>query len=280
MHLNGSIGRGSTGVDLNAIPVSAIERIEVLRDGAAAQYGSDAIAGVINIVLKGGVVAARRDVEVRPVEGIVRRQPLHAERAELHARGATSTSRTAGCSTSAARGGSPLGKGSVTVAAEYRHHNRTNRASFDPRDQIVAGDAGNNAVVAAESPLGRSRHARRDDVRQRQRAAEQRGDALPLRVRRLQPPRGQQRRLLPPRARRAQLAADLSARLPAGDRADRRRRVGHGRRPRRRQQVDLRRERRVRPQQLRLHDRRHAERVARPERAAEQDASSTPARSC
>ena len=54
VHLNGSIGRGSTGVDLNAIPVSAIEQIEVLRDGAAAQYGSDAIAGVINIVLKGG----------------------------------------------------------------------------------------------------------------------------------------------------------------------------------------------------------------------------------
>ena len=54
VHLNGSIGRGSTGVDLNAIPVSAIERIEVLRDGAAAQYGSDAIAGVINIVTKSG----------------------------------------------------------------------------------------------------------------------------------------------------------------------------------------------------------------------------------
>ena len=55
VHLNGSIGRGSTGVDLNAIPLSAIDHIEVLRDGAAAQYGSDAIAGVINIVLKGGV---------------------------------------------------------------------------------------------------------------------------------------------------------------------------------------------------------------------------------
>ena len=38
VHLNGSIGRGSTGVDLNAIPVSAIDHIEVLRDGAAAQY--------------------------------------------------------------------------------------------------------------------------------------------------------------------------------------------------------------------------------------------------
>jgi len=51
--LNNSIGRGATGVDLNAIPASAIERIEVLRDGAAAQYGSDAIAGVINVILKG-----------------------------------------------------------------------------------------------------------------------------------------------------------------------------------------------------------------------------------
>ena len=63
VHLNGSIGRGSTGVDLNAIPVSAIDHIEVLRDGAAAQYGSDAIAGVINIVLKGGTSRAERHVQ-------------------------------------------------------------------------------------------------------------------------------------------------------------------------------------------------------------------------
>jgi iron complex outermembrane receptor protein len=48
----GTRGRGNSGTDLNAIPVSAIKRIEVLRDGASAQYGSDAIAGVINIVLK------------------------------------------------------------------------------------------------------------------------------------------------------------------------------------------------------------------------------------
>ncbi|MFY0607180.1 MAG: TonB-dependent receptor [Cyclobacteriaceae bacterium] len=52
INVNGTFGRGSVGTDLNAIPVAAIKRIEVLRDGAAAQYGSDAIAGVINIVLK------------------------------------------------------------------------------------------------------------------------------------------------------------------------------------------------------------------------------------
>ena len=52
VNVNGTFGRGSVGTDLNAIPAASIARIEVLRDGAAAQYGSDAIAGVINIVLK------------------------------------------------------------------------------------------------------------------------------------------------------------------------------------------------------------------------------------
>lgn len=59
LNLNGSTGRGSAAVDLNAIPANAIKRIEVLRDGAAAQYGSDAIAGVINIVLKDVVEGSR-----------------------------------------------------------------------------------------------------------------------------------------------------------------------------------------------------------------------------
>jgi iron complex outermembrane receptor protein len=52
LNVNGTIGRGSVGTDLNAIPAVAIDRIEVLRDGASSQYGSDAIAGVINVVLK------------------------------------------------------------------------------------------------------------------------------------------------------------------------------------------------------------------------------------
>src|SRR5690606_38108511 len=55
INIFGSRGRGNTGTDLNAIPAAAIERIEILRDGASAQYGSDAIAGVINIVLKDDV---------------------------------------------------------------------------------------------------------------------------------------------------------------------------------------------------------------------------------
>lgn len=59
---NGVLGRGSQAVDLNTIPLAAIDHVEVLRDGASAQYGSDAIAGVINIVLKKG--AKGGEVEV------------------------------------------------------------------------------------------------------------------------------------------------------------------------------------------------------------------------
>lgn len=55
VNLYGSRGRGNTGTDLNAIPAASIERIEILRDGASAQYGSDAIAGVVNIILKQSV---------------------------------------------------------------------------------------------------------------------------------------------------------------------------------------------------------------------------------
>jgi iron complex outermembrane receptor protein len=52
VNVNGTFGRGNVGTDLNAIPATAISNIEVLRDGAAAQYGTDAIAGVINVKLR------------------------------------------------------------------------------------------------------------------------------------------------------------------------------------------------------------------------------------
>ncbi|CAA9307615.1 MAG: TonB-dependent receptor [uncultured Cytophagales bacterium] len=52
INVNGTVGRGSVGTDLNTIPTAAIERIEVLREGASSQYGSDAISGVVNVVLK------------------------------------------------------------------------------------------------------------------------------------------------------------------------------------------------------------------------------------
>jgi len=52
ININGTFGRGSVGTDMNAIPAASIKKIEILRDGAAAQYGSDAIVGIINIILK------------------------------------------------------------------------------------------------------------------------------------------------------------------------------------------------------------------------------------
>ena len=59
VNVNGTMGRGSVGTDLNAISIAGIERIELLRDGAAAQYGSDAIAGVINVQLNKSVKKGR-----------------------------------------------------------------------------------------------------------------------------------------------------------------------------------------------------------------------------
>ena len=52
LYVQTSPGQGETGVDISGIPIDAIERVEILRDGASAQYGSDAIAGVLNIILK------------------------------------------------------------------------------------------------------------------------------------------------------------------------------------------------------------------------------------
>ena len=69
VNYNSSVGRGSSPVDLNSIPMSAIDHIEVLRDGAAAQYGSAAIAGVINVILKHG--AARGNNSITASDGIM-----------------------------------------------------------------------------------------------------------------------------------------------------------------------------------------------------------------
>ena len=131
VHVNATVGRGSTGVDLNAIPVSAIERVEILRDGAAAQYGSDAIAGVMNIVLKSG------------------KSPL-----TLSAKaGAAITDQGVGDNVTdgelfdgSATYGWNLGSGWLSAAVEFRDRGRTNRAAPDLRDQIRTGDGGNNAV--------------------------------------------------------------------------------------------------------------------------------------
>jgi len=113
ININGSIGRGSSPVDLNAIPASAIQRIEVLRDGASAQYGSDAIAGVVNIVLKDYDGGASADV-----------------RYGEHEEGDGELTDVAGWV------GLPLGgDGYFTLSGEYRDRGFTNRSRADLRQQ-------------------------------------------------------------------------------------------------------------------------------------------------
>ncbi|HXI27510.1 MAG TPA: TonB-dependent receptor [Vicinamibacterales bacterium] len=146
VHVNNTIGRGSTGVDLNAIPVSAIDRIEILRDGAAAQYGSDAIAGVVNIVLKGGVTRPEVTSTLGLAAGSFAGNRCTAA-GQACVPGSEIGFADGGLFDAGGSWGIAAAGGSVTIASEYRSHNRTNRASFDPRDQIVAGDAGANAVA-------------------------------------------------------------------------------------------------------------------------------------
>lgn len=81
LNINGSVGRGTSAVDINLIPSIALERIEVLRDGAAAQYGSDAIAGVLNFQLRNAPEGGRITVNyglyntnvrrIREVTGVI-----------------------------------------------------------------------------------------------------------------------------------------------------------------------------------------------------------------
>jgi iron complex outermembrane recepter protein len=144
LNLNGSIGRGSTGVDMNTIPPLAIDRIEVLRDGAASQYGSDAIAGVINIQLKkreggraqvtyGKYITTLEDVaqvaSVAPTTG-ASDDPVITFTGEDRKR------RDGDTVTLAANFGVPVGDTAyVNITAEYKDRDFTNRSGPDLRRQ-------------------------------------------------------------------------------------------------------------------------------------------------
>jgi iron complex outermembrane receptor protein len=143
-------GAGSSGVDMNAFPASAIDRLEVLRDGAAAQYGSDAIAGVVNVVLKEGAFAPFFSVdlgEYMTSEDNPAALPTDGDRPSFPRDGRT-VDVNGGW-------GFPLGRGSLSLFAEYRDREPTNRAGPDSEpmfgddaDEVVNGDlvAKNNAI--------------------------------------------------------------------------------------------------------------------------------------
>jgi iron complex outermembrane recepter protein len=150
LNINGSVGRGSAAVDLNMIPAAAIERIEVLRDGAAAQYGSDAIAGVINIVLKstatgGGISTSYGQYmttldgvrEIRGLQTDSAGQPVIAPDGVYAMLPGDERSVTDGETWSVSGNwGLPLAdQGFINLTAEYRDRNPTNRTGPDPRRQ-------------------------------------------------------------------------------------------------------------------------------------------------
>jgi iron complex outermembrane receptor protein len=148
-------GAGSSGVDMNAFPASAIERLEVLRDGAAAQYGSDAIAGVVNVVLKEGAFAPFFSVdlgEYMTSEDNPAALPVDGDRPSFPRDGRTIDINGGW--------GIPLGNGSLSLFAEYRDRDPTNRAGPDASDmfgadadEVIDGD-----LVSKNNPIPMPNH--------------------------------------------------------------------------------------------------------------------------
>lgn len=157
INLNGSVGRGSTAVDLNTIPPLAIERIEVLRDGAASLYGSDAIAGVINVQLKksvGGRAQASFGKYVTELDDVAQVASVAATTGAgldptITYTGNDRKKRDGDTYTFASNIGLPVGdSGYLNVTAEYKDRSPTNRSGADPRRQYATtGDIRETSIT-------------------------------------------------------------------------------------------------------------------------------------
>jgi len=157
LNINGSVGRGTSAVDINLIPSIALSRVEVLRDGAAAQYGSDAIAGVINFQLRdkpeGGRITATYGQYETSLRGVPRvtglalgptGQPVLAADGTYVTTDSGKNRKASDGKTLTIAGvvGLPVGDGGyINFAGEYQDRGRTNRAGYDPRRQynLIAG---------------------------------------------------------------------------------------------------------------------------------------------
>lgn len=153
LNINGSVGRGTSAVDINLIPSIALERVEVLRDGAAAQYGSDAIAGVINFQLRDNndfsgratVTYGQYETRVKGIQEVTGLQ-LGANGQPATAPDGTYLVNTTGKDRRASDGetltiagtvGLPSGDdGYVNVSFEVQDRNPTNRTGYDRRRQF------------------------------------------------------------------------------------------------------------------------------------------------
>ncbi|SFR83689.1 TonB-dependent receptor plug domain-containing protein [Sphingomonas jatrophae] len=178
LNINGSVGRGAAAVDINLIPSIALSRVEVLRDGAAAQYGSDAIAGVINFQLSretGARITATYGQYESRVDGIeaftglqtnAAGQPVLTPDANRNGNGDVFATNTTGKDrkvsdgetlTVAATVGVPVfGEGNLNVSFEYQDRNPTNRTGYDPRRQYNRLASG--AVDPREFTINRLSH--------------------------------------------------------------------------------------------------------------------------
>ncbi|CAN5903028.1 TonB-dependent receptor [soil metagenome] len=158
VNVNGFVGRGSAPVDLNAIPSSMIDHIEILRDGAAAQYGSDAIAGVINVVLKSGssgesvTTVGEAFTTYNRADNLT---PYPIQAGEVSARDGKVFH------TALDYGWTGTQNSFLHLAGEFRNRGYTNRSLKDPRVQYAAGDPrGSNPALP--SPEGRVDHRQGD----------------------------------------------------------------------------------------------------------------------
>jgi len=168
LNINGTVGRGSAAVDLNLIPALAIGRVEILRDGAAAQYGSDAIAGVINIQIKNASHGGRASVTygeyVTTINNVANVTGLaldSAGRPMLDPRDPANRYLLANTSgdrhthdgatlTAGVNVGLPIGhKGFVNLTAEYHHRALTNRQGFDLRPNFTLPNPSGSAFTSA-----------------------------------------------------------------------------------------------------------------------------------
>ncbi|MGX7896385.1 TonB-dependent receptor plug domain-containing protein [Tsuneonella sp. HG222] len=153
LNMNGSVGRGSAAVDLNTIPPLAIERIEVLRDGASSQYGSDAIAGVINVQLRkstGARAQATYGKYITTMDDVLQQgAPLYGANGQptldttagaggvyLLEGGPERKRRDGATLTLATNFGVGLGQdGYLNLTAQYQDRDFTDRSAADPRQQ-------------------------------------------------------------------------------------------------------------------------------------------------
>ena len=143
VNLNGTIGRGSAAVDMNTIPTGIVKTIEVLRDGASAQYGSDAIAGVVNIRLRndksGGEATVSYGKRITDYDFAAAPPPAGANWGTQDER----ERRDGGVATVSLWKGFALGEtGYLTVAAEYKDQEHTERSGYDTRQQYPLANGG------------------------------------------------------------------------------------------------------------------------------------------